>query len=64
MRSNKLRDAWSDLVAEPRSVEHTVMANALLDVMYLPVFRNSRTQAMRCLGLSETGNIVLLPFNS
>jgi hypothetical protein len=41
MRSNKLADAWGDLVAEPRSIEHAVMANALLDVMYLPIFWNS-----------------------
>jgi hypothetical protein len=64
MRSNKLGNAWGDLVAEPRSVEHAVMANPLLDVMYLAVLGNSGTQAMRCLSLSETGDIVLLPFNS
>jgi hypothetical protein len=41
MRSDEFRDARCDLVAEPRSIENAVMANAPLDVVRLAISRKS-----------------------
>ena len=63
MRSDEPGDARCDLVAEQRSTENAVMANAPLYVVHFPIFRNSRAQAVCCRSLSDAGNIVLLPLN-
>ena len=39
------------------------MANALLDVVHLPISRNTCAQAVCCLSLPDAGNIVLLALN-
>src|SRR6187401_17149 len=51
-RQHKVGDAWGDLGAETRAVEHPIMPNGRLHVVNLVFGRNIDAQRVRRLGLA------------
>ncbi len=62
-RQHEIGNARRDLRAEARAVEHAVMSDARLQPMRLAVRRDVGAQAVRRLGLADTGNIVVFAFD-
>ena len=63
MRQHEIGDARRDFGAEPRAVEHAVMADAGLKPMDLVLGRDVDAQAVRRFGLADPGNVVVLAFH-
>src|SRR5262245_889955 len=62
-RQHKVSDAWGNLGAETRTVEHPIMPNGRLHVVNLVFGRNIDAQRVRRLGLADARDIVVLPFH-
>src|SRR5262245_31407520 len=62
-RQHKVGDAWGNLGAETRTVEHPIMPNGRLHVVNLVFGRNIDAQRVRRLGLADARDIVVLPFH-
>src|SRR6188768_4407700 len=62
-RQHKVGNAWGDLGAETRAVEHPIMPNSRLHVVNLVFGRNIDAQRVRRLGLADARYIVVLPFD-
>ena len=62
-RQHEIGNSRHDFRTEPRTVEHTVMTDALLHVMHATMIRNRRAQRVCRLGLSKTRDVVLLAFD-